>query len=194
MAGRCTGRRLRPTTFVGICSLATWLTSTPGHAAPTVANEPEIKAQFFERFTRFIDWPASAIGKGATFVVCLTGGNQLATAIERRMVRTTVKGVQTEIRRLPATPAPDPGGCHALYLGPALRAQLPAVLARTRGRPILTVADTDGFSSQGVLINMYIEDRFVRFEINDPVLKASGLKASSKLLRLARMIDGAPSP
>jgi YfiR/HmsC-like len=194
MAVRCPGRRLRPTTFVVVCLVASWLTSAPGHAAPTVADEPEIKAQFFERFTRFIDWPASALGKDAPFVVCLTGGSQLASAIERRMVRTTVKGLQTEIRRLSATPTPDPGGCHALYLGPALRTQLPTLLARTRGRPILTVGDSDGFSREGVLINMYIEDRFVRFEINDPALKASGLKASSKLLRLARMIDGPAAP
>ena len=192
MADRCTRRRLRPTTSVGVCLVASWLVSTAGHAAP-VADEPEIKAQFFERFTRFIDWPPAALGDGAPFVVCLAGGNELATAIERRMIRTSVKGRQTEIRRLPATTAADPAGCHALYLGPALRAQLPALLARTRGRPILTVSDTAGFSRQGVLINMYIEDRFVRFEINDPVLKASGLKASSKLLRLARIID-APAP
>jgi hypothetical protein len=193
MAARRT-RHIRPFPSAGVClvaAVAAWSPCAPGHAAP-VANEPEIKAQFFERFTRFIDWPPAALDKGAPFVVCLTGGSPLATEIERRMVRTTVKGMPTEIRRLPATQAVDPGGCHALYLGPHLRAQLPGLLARTRGRPILTVADSDGFSRH-VLINMYVEDRFVRFEINDPVLKASGLKASSKLLRLARMVEG-PAP
>jgi hypothetical protein len=190
MGGGCTRARARPAITAAVCVAAGWLIAAPGHAAPTVANEPEIKAQFFERFTRFIDWPESALAKGTPFVVCLVGGNQLAADIERRMARTTVKGLPTQVRRLPASPPPDPGGCHAVYIAPATRPQLPALLARTRGRPILTVADTEGFSSQGVLINMYIEERFVRFEINDPALRASGLKASSKLLRLARMVDG----
>jgi len=181
--------RARPAITAAACVAAACLISAPGHAAPTVANEPQIKAQFFERFTRFIEWPESALAKGTPFVVCLVGGNQLATEIERRMARTTVKGAPTQVRRLPAAQPPDPGGCHAVYIAPATRPQLPALLARTRGRPILTVADTEGFSSQGVLINMYIEDRFVRFEINDPALRASRLKASSKLLRLARMVD-----
>ncbi len=186
----CTRARARPAITAAVCVAAGWLIAAPGHAAPTVANEPQIKAQFFERFTRFIEWPESALAKGAPFVVCLVGGNQLATEIERRMARTTVKGVPTQVRRLPAAQPPDPGGCHAVYIAPATRPQLPALLARTRGRPILTVADTEGFSSQGVLINMYVEDRFVRFEINDPALRASQLKASSKLLRLARLVDG----
>jgi hypothetical protein len=181
--------RARPAITAGVCVAAGWLIAAPGHAASTVANEPEIKAQFFERFTRFIEWPESALAKGGPFVVCLVGGNQLATEIERRMARTTVKGVPTQIRRLPAAPPPDPGGCHAVYISPSTQPQLSALLARTRGRPMLTVADTEGFSSQGVLINMYIEDRFVRFEINDPALRASRLKASSKLLRLARMVN-----
>jgi hypothetical protein len=185
--------RLFPTTFLVVCFGSAWLAAaTPTHAAPTVANEPEIKAQFFERFTRFIDWPESALAKGAPFVVCLTGANSLTSEIERRMSRTTVKGFPTQVRRLPSAPAPDPGGCHALYLASTTRPQLPALLARTRGRPILTVADTEGFAGLGVLINMYIDERFVRFEINDPELRASGLKASSKLLRLARLVETAP--
>ena len=145
----CSRARARPAITAAVCVAAGWLIAAPGHAAPTVANESAIKAQFFERFTRFIDWPESALAKGAPFVVCLVGGNQLATEIERRMARTTVKGVPTQVRRLPAAQAPDPGGCHAVYISPATRPQLPALLARTRGRPILTVADTEGFASAG---------------------------------------------
>jgi hypothetical protein len=174
---------------VALAALA--LAADPVQAVPTGVEESVIKAQFFERFTRFIDWPVAA--RKAPFVVCLAGNNEISAEIERRMARAVVKGQPTRVRRLPLPAHADPRECHALYVVPALRTQLPTLLARTRGRPILTVADSNGFCQQGVLINMYIEDRFIRFEINTPALRASGLRASSQLLRLARLVEH-PAP
>jgi hypothetical protein len=185
-------RRRSASRLAWLCLAATGLLAAPVQALPPAAEESQIKAQFFERFTRFIEWPPSTLKPSAPFVVCLAGGGLLAAEIERRMTRSSVQGHPTRVRRLAPGPTPDVAGCHALYLAPDTRPQLSALLARARGQPILTVGDSDGFCQQGALINMYIEDRFVRFEINAPTLRASGLRTSSKLLRLARMLETPP--
>jgi hypothetical protein len=179
-------RRLRPS---GAVAFALALAAAPAHAVPPSAEESTIKAQFFERFTRFIDWPAHVLHAKTPFVVCLAGANAISAEIERRMTRALVKGQPTRVRRLDPPTTADPGGCHALYVVPALRPQLSVLMARTRGRPILTVADSHGFGELGVLINMYIQDRYIRFEINTVALRDSGLRVSSQLLRLARLLE-----
>jgi len=54
----------------------------------------------------------------------------------------------------------------------------------------LTIGDTKGFAQQGVIINFYIKDEKVRFEINVDAAKRANLKISAKLLRLAKIVHG----
>ena len=69
------------------------------------------------------------------------------------------------------------------------RAQLAAILARTAGKPILTVAESEGAAERGFLVNFYSSAENLRFEINDSASRRSGLKISSKLLKLARVVN-----
>jgi hypothetical protein len=59
------------------------------------------------------------------------------------------------------------------------------------GASILTIGDTAGFARQGVIINFYLENRKVRFEINAAAARRAGLTISSKLLKLAGAVYGA---
>jgi hypothetical protein len=56
---------------------------------------------------------------------------------------------------------------------------------------VLTVSDERGFAQQGVGINFYTEEDKVRFEINQDAVNRSGLRISSKLLSLAKIVRGA---
>ena len=86
--------------------------------------------------------------------------------------------------------APDAGlaSCHAVLIGAVDRKQLDALLARTAGRPVLTIADTPGAASAGVIINFYAEDDHVKYEINVRAADDSGLVLRAKLLKLARIV------
>ena len=72
------------------------------------------------------------------------------------------------------------------------KARLAAILAHTESRPILTVADSNGFAAEGVLINFYTSGDTVHFEINEAAVEKSGLKVSSKLFKLAKVIEAKP--
>ena len=63
-----------------------------------------------------------------------------------------------------------------------------ALPGATTGAPILLFGDTPGFLQRGVMVNLEQVGGRVVFDINLRSLKASGLKLSSKALRLARVV------
>jgi hypothetical protein len=79
--------------------------------------------------------------------------------------------------------------CDLLFIPAAERARLKEILARTAGRPVLTVGDGEAFARSGVLINFGLEGEHVEFDINEAAVKGSGLTVSARLLRLARRVD-----
>ena len=81
---------------------------------------------------------------------------------------------------------------HVVLIGGADKKRLAAVIARTEGRPILTIADAPGAAAGGSVINFYLDGKHVRFEINTRAARDSGLKVRTKLLRLARVVGGKP--
>jgi hypothetical protein len=164
-------------------------------AAPARADELEylLKAEFMERFTHFVDWPADAFpGRDAPFVFCVVGDSRISPYLERLAHDRRIKDRRAEVRHLGLKgAAPDPTGCHVLLIGPDERPHLHALLARVVNRPVLTVSDAEGFGKEGVLINFYIsDDDRVRFEISSTEVKRSPLKINAQLLRLARVATG----
>jgi hypothetical protein len=151
-------------------------------------SEYEVKAEFIERFTRFVVWPDSVFASpNSAFVICVWGSGPLATQLEQVVARGKVKDRPARLVHVEQNDGLD--GCHILFAAVADRAAVRSVMARTRGKPILSVAEQPGFAEAGVLINLIIdEDGAVRFEINRAVADASGLKISAKLMRLARSV------
>lgn len=161
--------------------------SAPAHAAPEY-SEYEVKAEFIERFTRFVVWPgSSASPPSSPFTVCVWGDGPLASQLERVVARGKIK--DRPARLLHVEPRDSFDGCQIVCVAVTDRGAVRSVMARTRGKPILSVADQPGFAEAGVLINLIVdEDGAVRFEINREVANASGLKISAKLMRLARLV------
>jgi hypothetical protein len=53
----------------------------------------------------------------------------------------------------------------------------------------LTVGETEGFAVQGGIINLTVEEDKVHFEINPVAAERAGLKISSKLLSMAKIVN-----
>ncbi|MEN6424672.1 MAG: YfiR family protein [Phycisphaerales bacterium] len=75
--------------------------------------------------------------------------------------------------------------CHVLFLCPSERVFLPRVLPHLRESGMLTVGDVPLFLENGGTINLLIEERKVRFEINLAAAARAKLEIRSSLLRLA---------
>jgi len=152
-------------------------------AAHAQAQEAQVKAAFLYNFARFVDWP-QARRAGSVVSLCLLGAEPFggyADALNGRPV-----GAGTlRVRRI-ARPV-DAATCDLVFLPNAEAARLPALLEAARGRRLLTVGETPGAAAGGLVINFYLEQNRVRFEINIDAAQRTGLSINSQLLRLARI-------
>ena len=148
----------------------------------------EVKAEFIERFTRFVEWPVSAFASpSSAFVVCIWGQGPLSSRLEEVVNRGPIQGRPARVLRVASLESIQP--CHILYVATIDRAVIRGIAASARGKPILSIGDEPGRAEDGLLINLILDQEgFVRFEINLDVARISALKISAKLLRLARRV------
>lgn len=160
-------------------------------AATGPTKEYQIKALFLFNFIQFAEWPPSAFGDAASPIrIGVLGENPFGSELESviRGEKVRQRALQIEYSNRPQ----DLQDCHLVFISNSERNAIPRVLAAFNGRPILTVGDMRDFAQRGGVINFYFEGQKVRFNINRAAAQASGIKLSSQLLSLARIVGPAP--
>jgi hypothetical protein len=165
------------------CAVALCALSRTAAADPT---EAELKAEMVERFTRFIDWEPDDLPPD-TLALCVVGESPLTGSLQKIAKSRKIKDRRASVRLVDAPATVD---CHIVVIGGNDKKRLAAVIARTEGHGILTIADAPGAGAAGAIINFFLEEKHVRFEINTRAARDSGLKVRAKLLRLARVVGG----
>ena len=176
---------------IALTAVLLTVTGAPARAQER-SSEPVLKAEFIERFTRFIDWPREVLASSGIFRLCVVGSTPVALSLEQLARTRQFKGHAAYTVRLVALDGLS--SCHLVFIDGSERRRLDDILSRTAGKPILTVGDTVGYSARGVIINFYRSGSRLRFEINIAAALESGLRFRSKLLKLARVTgvdDGA---
>ena len=148
--------------------------------AQEISQEYQIKAAYLYNFLRYVDWPEPI---NRTFVICVAGQNPFGSELDGLTNNERVRGnpVKTEVIL-----SPEPG-CDVIFT--PRTANIPAYLQSATGMPILTVGETPRFIEQGGIVNFFLENGKVRFEINRSAAERSGLRFSSRLLQLAKIVD-----
>jgi len=144
-------------------------------------SEYEVKAAFLLNFTKFIEWPPDAHPPGSPFTLCILGDDPFGPLLDRVIEGEHVSGRKLTVRRVREA---DPS-CAVVFVGKS-RGLLPRVADVPRG--VLTVGETDDFLRKGGVIAFAIENRRVRFDVDHGAALRAGLKISSKLLNVARMV------
>jgi hypothetical protein len=165
--------------FAALCAL-TWCMGA--QAAPT--GEYEVKAAFIHNIAKFVEWPAAATGAGK-LRLCILGDDPFGGNID------TLRGKQIgqmvwEVA--PINASADMKSCHVLFIAASGHDDIGQIRKRINGSAVMTVGDTRGYAEQGVMVNFYLEENKVRFEINRAAAARAGLRVDSKLLRLGRIV------
>ena len=164
-----------------VCVFA--LTGRPEDASRVEYN---VKAAFLLNFTRFIEWPPEAFSSDtAPFNVCILGENPFGAALEQIVRGETVKGHPLAVQVLPRPP--EPKACQMLFVNASAK-ETARMLAEIRPG-VLTVGEGPGFLHEGGMIAFVVEDRRVRFDINQRAAANGSLVLSSKLLSVARLVE-----
>ena len=150
-------------------------------------SEYQIKAAFLYNFAKFVEWPP-AVSPGANdpMEICVVGEDPFGNILNQSIEGKTVGGHKLMIRQL--KPAQDMKGCQVAFISSSEKNHLTSVLEGLKGGGVLTVGETEGFAALGGVINFTMEDDKVHFEINLDAAGRAGLKISSKLLQLARIV------
>jgi iron complex outermembrane receptor protein len=156
----------------------------------TPRDESQIKAAFVYNFLKFVEWPAEVFHRpDEPLVVAIVGEGPTAEATEQFLATKQVGGRRILVRRVGWE---EPlAGVHAVFVTEGDAKKLRYVLAAASARPILSIGEGESFASSGGLIGLVIEQRKVRFDIDMAVAEATGLKVSSKLLALTRVVHPA---
>lgn len=147
------------------------------------SREYDVKAAFLLNFTKFIEWPPPE-QPDRPFMICIFGEDPFAGVLDKLVSGETVNGRKLVVSRVGEE---RPAGCQIVFMDHAAK-EVRRVLS-SLGPGVLTVGEGDEFLHQGGMIAFIIEDRHVRFDINQKAAGTAALKFSSKLLSVARTVD-----
>ncbi len=150
------------------------------------SKEYHIKAAFLLNFVKFIEWPSDVSSDTSSLLTVYILGNDPFDEALNTIENKIVKEMKLIIRRI--SRIEDVEDCQILFVSTSEKKNLSEILSKIKDRPILTVAETKNFCQSGGVVNFIIVKGKVRFEINVDAAERSGLKISSKLLKLAKII------
>jgi len=91
-----------------------------------------------------------------------------------------------EVRTLRPTDALST--CHIAFVPVTERIQSVRIVKGLKGASTLTVGEAEGFATLGGMINLTVEGNKLHFEVNLNAAERAGLKISSKLLSMAKIV------
>jgi hypothetical protein len=191
-----------------IVVLALMLFATP--IATTARNHTEksreyqIKAAFLYNFIKFVDWPEEKLDDITdTITIGIIGKDPFGNAFEP-IKNKKVQERKVAVKRFKPFEALKKSGtddkteqkqqidalrkCHLLFISSSEKDKLAEIIEALKGSSVLTIGETADFLETGGMINLLMEAKKVRFEINIPAAQQEKIKIRSKLLRLAKRV------
>jgi len=155
-------------------------------------SEYELKAAFLLNFAKFIDWPTESFSSPqAAFSICVLGKDPFGRSLDDLLPGRTIVGRPVMIVRLKDTL--NARHCQIVFVSTSESHDLAEILEGLHGANALTVGESEHFAESGGAIQFTVEENHVRFLINPEAGERAGLKFSSKLLALAKIVHDAPA-
>jgi hypothetical protein len=167
-----------------ICVLAVDCSRAQSEVQPP---EYRIKAAFLYKFGGYIEWPERAFARAdSPIAIGVMGADALADELAEIVAGRNVNGRPVSVRKLRA--GDSIAGLHVLFIGRSDSGRLPEILAAAKGRPLLTVTESEQALDLGSVINFVVVDDKVRFDVALVPAEQGSLKISARLLAVARKV------
>ena len=153
---------------------------------PSSARDYELKAAFLVKFTQYTTWPSSTFTASNTPVVIgVLDADPLFDELQKQ-AKDFVSARPIEIRHVNSLD--EAASCHVLFLGEAMSRKEADWFTALRGKPILTVGESDRTIEHGAIMRFVIKNRSVRFEANLAASAANQLELSERMLTVAAKV------
>jgi len=146
---------------------------------PLVSREYQLKTLYLFHFVELTEWP-----KAEQVTICLWGDSPLRSylpALDSQQVGGSTVQVLSE-------PLPEMARCQILFLSDP-HSLTQDTLNQAESGHILLVSDTQDFAERGGMIQFTLRNNKLKLIVNLGAVKRAGLKLSSKLLRMAEIVQ-----
>jgi hypothetical protein len=142
---------------------------------------------FVYNFLKFVEWPVDvSAGARDPFVVLIVGEGATADATEHFLESKTMGERPLVVRRIRWDQSL--AGARAAFVVERDAKKLHHILEAAAAAGVLTIGEGEGFATRGGVIGLLVEDRKVRFDVDTTAAQNAGLRVSSKLLALTRLV------
>lgn len=185
-------QRAWPSIFLFLAAVALAFAPEKIRAQAEVPKEYQVKAAFLFHFAQFVEWPSgNSTNANEPFVIGVLGENPFGGALDEIVKGETIGNRKIIVQY--SRSAEDLKNCQMVFVCKSEEARLPRILKELDGDNLLTVGESGGFAQRGGIINFYIEDGKVHFEINPDAAAREKLKISSQLFRLGKIVQTTPA-
>jgi hypothetical protein len=156
-------------------------------AAEVPSLEYKVKAAYLYNFAKFVEWPSKKFPEPESpIVIGIVGEDPFGSVLEETVKGKVINGRKIIIRRLARSD--ELRQCHLLFISRSLREELGSLLPELEPDSVLTISEIQKFAQRGGMINFTIVNESVKCEINLEAAERAGLKISSKLSSVAKVV------
>jgi hypothetical protein len=159
---------------------------------PSTAKAHEVKAAFLLKFTQYTIWPTNTFASDGAPVVIGVAGADLVYRQLQREAKGTTGARPAEIRQV--TTLEEALGCHVLFIGDEENRQEEKWLAELKGKPILTVGESEEAIEHGAVMRFVTKNQTLRFEASLAASQRNRLELNERMLAVAIKVYKAPRP
>lgn len=166
------------------------LCTSPQAIADQYPDEASLfKAAYIYNFAKLVSWPQDTwLSPEMPFNLCILGEDNVSRALNKLGGR-KIKGHDVLVQSF--SKQPPMGLCQLLYVAQNIKLDRRWVKRSVGENAVLSISEVPGFLKQGGVIELFREDQRTRFKINQKNAIQLGLDISSRLLRLATVVEGA---
>ncbi len=156
-------------------------------ASAQVSREYDLKAVFLYNLASFVNWPKFAFpAPDAPFVIGVLGDDPFGRVLDDVVANEFVGTHPFRVHRFRRID--DVENCQLLFISESESRHVESILRRLRGKPVLTVADLQGFAEAGGMVGLRTEHEQLQLYVNPAAAEAATLSLSSKLLEVAHVV------
>ena len=150
-------------------------------------REYDVKIGFIYNFAKFVTWPQEVVDRDPTLmVICYVADDPSikvfqkleGKAIRDRVIKVIAFQDETSIAQ-----------SQIIFFATQNKDLIQKILEQAKGRGILTIGETEGFTQWGGVINFFEELNRLRFKVNLAAARREGLKMSSQILVSAQIVE-----
>lgn len=158
------------------------------NAWPQTIEKQNVFSVLTLNIIRFTNWPDPPHLKKINFTLCVYGDNTIQQSFQnisdKQAHNSTVRILSVSRLRLRNLKQ-----CQAIYISGLDKNKLASLLYTLQNQAILTIGDNLKFLQAGGMVKLEDINGKIQLSINLPIVKQSKLVISSRLLKLAQIMD-----